>query len=180
MEDLAWIVEARKHIGLREIKGAEHEPQLIAMLEKMGGFTNENRAWWRDDETPWCGLFVGYCLGKAGRFVIPHWYRARAWAEHPALTKLNHPAYGCLAVFERRGGGHVGFVVGEDENKNLMVLGGNQGDAVNVRPFSRERVVAYVWAAFWRGRAIPSRPLAERYRLPKITNHGLLLSSREI
>lgn len=45
--ELAWIAEARKHLGLTEIKGSEHNKTIIAWLERL-------KAWWRDDETPWC------------------------------------------------------------------------------------------------------------------------------
>ena len=44
-----------------------------------------------------------------------------------AGKRLTKPAYGCLVVFTRQGGGHVGFVVGKDKAGNLLVLGGNQG-----------------------------------------------------
>ena len=53
--------------------------------------------------------------------------------------------YGCIVVFTRDGGGHVGFVVGQDKVGSLMVLGGNQGDAVNVKAFPRSRATAYRW-----------------------------------
>jgi hypothetical protein len=48
-------------------------------------------------------------------------------------------------VFNRDGGGHVGFVVGQQQNGDLMVLGGNQSDAINIRAFSRSRVTGYRW-----------------------------------
>jgi hypothetical protein len=48
-------------------------------------------------------------------------------------------------VFSRDGGGHVGFVVGQRENGDLMVLGGNQSDAINIRAFQRSRVSGYRW-----------------------------------
>ncbi|MGE9658889.1 hypothetical protein ACQP6C_10405 [Snodgrassella alvi] len=51
MNELSWISEARKHIGLREIKGAKHNPTILAWLK----YNKESTAWWRDDETPWCG-----------------------------------------------------------------------------------------------------------------------------
>ncbi|WP_156496279.1 TIGR02594 family protein, partial [Eikenella sp. NML03-A-027] len=87
-------------------------------------------AWWRDDETPWCSTFVAHCCRTAGRDLPKHWYRAKGWLE--TGTRLSKSAYGCIVVFERQGGGHVGFVVGQDRQGNLMVLGGNQGDAVNI------------------------------------------------
>ena len=49
---------------------------------------------------------------------------------------LPKPAEGCIVVFSRAGGGHVGFVVGKSASGNLMVLGGNQGDAVRISEFS--------------------------------------------
>ena len=48
-------------------------------------------------------------------------------------------------MFSREGGGHVGFVVGRDATGNIMVLGGNQSDAVNVRAFPASRVTGYRW-----------------------------------
>lgn len=50
-----------------------------------------------------------------------------------------------VVVFSRDGGGHVGFVVGQHQNGDLMVLGGNQSDAINIRAFSRSRVTGYRW-----------------------------------
>ncbi|MCL1415701.1 TIGR02594 family protein, partial [Escherichia coli] len=60
-------------------------------------------------------------------------------------VELREPAYGCVVVFSRDGGGHVGFVVGQHQNGDLMVLGGNQSDAINIRAFSRSRVTGYRW-----------------------------------
>ena len=37
--------------------------------------------------------------------------------------------------------------IGQDKAGNLMVLGGNQGDQVNIKPFSTSRVVGYRWPA---------------------------------
>ena len=173
MNELAWLAEARKHIGLKEnTSKTAHNPTLLAMLEKMGGFTGEHKAWWQEDETPWCGLFVGFCLGTAGRFVVKEWYRARAW-EAPQLTKLDRPAYGALVTFTRSGGGHVGFIVGKDARGNLMVLGGNQSNAVSIAPFATSRVTGYFWPSMWQNKtAVKSRPNADRYSLPLLASNG--------
>jgi uncharacterized protein (TIGR02594 family) len=59
-------------------------------------------------------------------------------------TKLARPAYGCIAVFSWGGGkGHVGFVVGK-QGSSLLILGGNQSNAVNVTAFATDQIVAYV------------------------------------
>lgn len=136
MSGPAWITEARQYIGLREIKGPQNNPKILEWWKaiKRGGI--------KDDETPWCAAFVGGCLEAAGvtssRFESAKSYET--WG-----SPLAAPIYGCIVVFSRDGGGHVGFVVGQDKAGNLMVLGGNQGDAVNVKAFQRSRVTAYRW-----------------------------------
>jgi uncharacterized protein (TIGR02594 family) len=72
-------------------------------------------------------------------------FRARAWATWG--QPLTVPILGCVAVFGRAGGGHVGLVAGEDARGRLMVLGGNQGDAVSIAPFDPARLLAYRWPA---------------------------------
>jgi uncharacterized protein (TIGR02594 family) len=85
---------------------------------------------------------------------------------------LGHPVVGCIAVFDRLGGGgHVGFVVGRDEYWRLMVLGGNQGDAVSIQPFVLSRVVGYRWPA--------PVALPPEGRLPLIPTGGAPASSKE-
>ncbi|WP_051919473.1 TIGR02594 family protein [Basilea psittacipulmonis] len=133
---LPWLDEAVKYLGVKEIKGTQHNPTIISWLKELGG-------WWTDDETPWCGVFVAYCLKASGMVYPKHWYRALAYQE--IGLPLSQPVYGCIAVLKRQGGGHVGFVVGEDKKGNLLILGGNQNDQVKVSAFSKDRVVAYVF-----------------------------------
>ena len=176
MKELNWVNIARQFIGLREVKGEKHNPAIIQMLGEMGKFSDEARAWWRDDETPWCGLFVGYVMGKSGRFVVKEWYRAKEWAS-PLLTKLNSPAYGSIAVLARHGGGHVGFVVGKDAAGNIMLLGGNQGDMVQISPFKPDRIDGYYWPSRWTdGAPMRSYPVNERYDLPLLASDGKQVS----
>lgn len=131
-----WIELARQFIGLHEVKGREHNPEILQMWKdiKRGGI--------KDDETPWCAAFVGAMLERAGiqssRFESAKSYLS--WG-----VQLKEPQADCVVVFTRDGGGHVGFVVGQDSVGNLLVLGGNQSDAVNVRAFPRARVSGYRW-----------------------------------
>lgn len=152
-QPLSWIEEAKKHIGLSEIVGKQHNPTIINWLIQLN-------AWWRDDETPWCGTFVAHCLKETNRKLPKHWYRAKAYVHYG--TPLKQPAYGCIVVFERQGGGHVGFVVGRDKEGHLMVLGGNQGNQVSIAKFPRNRVIAYVWPCLGKG----NYPHRNRYKLP--------------
>ncbi len=136
MSDPVWLSEARKQIGTREIKGPQHEPKILQWWKaiKRGGIKN--------DETPWCAAFVGGCLEAVGvassRFESAKSYAT--WGQ-----PLSHPELGCIVVFDREGGGHVGFVVWRDEKLNWLVVGGNQGDAVNIKAFQTSRVLAYRW-----------------------------------
>ena len=159
-KELAWVAEARKHLGLAEVPGKRHNPVITQWLITL-------RAWWRDDETPWCGTFVAHCCRIAGRRLPKHWYRALAWAD--AGTRLPAPAYGCIAVFGRQGGGHVGFVVGRSRDGHLMVLGGNQGNKVSIAKFAKERVVAYVWPGLDGRQTLPDQ---SRYTLPVLADNG--------
>lgn len=173
MTELPWMKLARSYIGLEEIKGQRHNPTIIQWLDEMGSFQKEAKAWWRDDETPWCGLFVGYIMGKSGRFVIKEWYRAIEWSK-AGLTQLDGPAYGCIAVLPN----HVGFVAGEDAKGNLILLGGNQGDAVRLSPFKRSSIIGYYWPSYWQGKQVPSRPLPERYDLAVLSGAGGYVETR--
>lgn len=157
----AWLKQARRHIGEREIPGKTHNSTITNWLIQLG-------AWWTDDETPWCGTFVAHCCRETNRALPKHWYRAKDWLN--TGTRLLKPAVGAIVVFERVGGGHVGFIVGKDRHGNLMVLGGNQGNAVNIRAFAPERVSGFVWPAWANGKK--SFPLQERYDLPLLDNSG--------
>jgi len=157
LPELPWIASARQYIGLREVPGPKNSTVITGWLTKL-------KAWWSDDATPWCGTFAATCVTEAGLTPPKDWYRAMAWLSLP--VSLPRPAYGCVVVFTRQGGGHVGFVVGKDRSGNLMVLGGNQGDAVSVRPFPLIRVAGYRWPS-----AFPS---AGRFVLPVLDSDGKL------
>ena len=136
MKEPSWIVEGRKYIGEKEIKGLEHNPLILQFWKdiKRGGI--------KDDETPWCAAYVGGVLERSG-ITSSRFESAASYLNWG--VKLDKPAYGCVVVFSRDGGGHVGFVVGQQANGDLMVLGGNQSDAVNIRAFSTSRVSGYRW-----------------------------------
>ena len=155
MKELAWLAEARKHIGLKEIPGAKHNPIIQAWLKDLG-------AWWQDDETPWCGVFVAHCLKAGGRDIPKNWFRAKEYENYG--LKLKQPAYGCIATFTREGGGHVGFVVGETEDGQLLIQSGNQSNGVNIRAFPKSRATSYRWPSKG-GQLLPPDP--SRYTLPK-------------
>lgn len=134
MAPQTWIAEASKHIGLTEIKGPKHHPEILQMWKdiKRGGI--------KDDETPWCAAFVGAMLERSG-IRSSRYESAKSYLQWGRT--LSEPVLGCVVVFTREGGGHVGFLVGKDKAGNLLILGGNQSDQVNIRAFPVSRVTGY-------------------------------------
>lgn len=155
LPELAWIAEARKHIGLREIKGSKHNPTILSWLDNL-------KAWWSEDESAWCATYVAHCLSEVGIAYPKHWYRALDYLNYG--TKLIRPAYGCVAVKQRKGGGHVCFVVGQTKEGKLVCLGGNQNDMVCFALYDKEDFDAFMWY----GKT--SNPAKERYNLPILSN----------
>ena len=150
--ELEWIAEAKQYIGLKEIKGVKHNSTIIKWLVDL-------KAWWSNDEEPWCGTFVGHCLKTAGVRYPKHWYRALDYLNYG--NRLKKPAYGCVAVKTRKGGGHVCFVVGRDSvTGKLVCLGGNQSDMVCYALYNESDFEAFMWY----GRTLA--PADFRYNLP--------------
>jgi uncharacterized protein (TIGR02594 family) len=79
---------------------------------------------------------VGLPYPSKGMFA-----RAKSWLD---WGKPCSPVLGAVVVFGREGGGHVGFLVGQNDT-NWYVLGGNQSNAVNITPIARNRAIGYRW-----------------------------------
>ncbi len=131
-----WIVHARAFIGQKEIPGRDDNPWIVSLWRaiKRGGIKTES--------VPWCAAFVGAMLEQCG-IISTRFESAKSYLTWGSA--LAAPTVGCVVVFEREGGGHVGLVVGQTKTGDLLVLGGNQGDAVNIKAFGRERVAGYRW-----------------------------------
>lgn len=159
IDDPKWLAVARQYVGLRELPGTRHHSTILRWLDAL-------KAPFRDDETPWCGTFVGGVIEEAGYDGIKNPWGARNWLK--LGVELDRPAYGAVVVFWRGSpkgwAGHVGFVVGRDRRQNLMVLGGNQGNAVSIAPFSPTRVLGYRWPGI--------KPYDQRYILPLLESDG--------
>lgn len=151
----AWVATAERYIGVKEVPGSGNNPVIVGWLIRL-------KAWWRDDLAPWCGVLLGFVFIETGIVPPKAWYRAKAYLDWG--VPLNAPAYGCVVVFSRTGGGHVGLVVGRDTSGRLMVLGGNQSDKVSVVPFDMSRVAGYRWP--------PNVSRAPNYLLPVFKRAG--------
>jgi len=135
-----WLNTALNYRGTQEIPVREHNPLILDWWKKIkqGGI--------KDDETAWCAAFVGGVLEERG---IRCSRSAAARSYQNWGVRLDGPAVGAIVTFWRDSPqgwkGHVGFLVGKDQMGNLMVIGGNQGNEVNIKPFATKRVLAYSW-----------------------------------
>ena len=153
--ELPWIAEARKHIGLKETSGSNKHPTIDRWTNELNGKWVYGGAW--------CGTFVAHCLQAAGVKFPKNWFRALAYLN--GGNKLAKPAYGCVAVKTRVGGGHVCFVVGKDKvSGKLVCLGGNQSNMVCYALYSESDFEAFMWYGE------KSSPAQHRYELPILSN----------
>lgn len=157
--ELRWVGLLKKHIGLTEIKGLKHNPVILDYIDKAFKATQQKN-WIKDDETAWCASFLGGIMAEAGlpQHIPRLFMQALAWAN--VGVKLSKPCYGCVVVFKRTGGGHVGIVIGQTKTGRLKVLGANQSDQVNVMDFPVDDVVAYRWCGD------TGTPSQHRFELP--------------
>lgn len=137
----AWMQQAWSLVGQREVAGAAANPEIVALFREAGHGEITS------DETAWCAAFVSACLARAG-MPHPQGYkslRAAGFEAYGQPLGEDDLRPGAIVVIEARGGGrHVGFCAGSDA-RNVMLLGGNQADSVNVTPFRREAIVAVRW-----------------------------------
>lgn len=134
------IKEALALYGVQEIVGAGSNLTIIEWRDelnqagvKISGFS--------DDDVAWCGLFaaiVTYRRKKKPKEVVESPLWARNWLQYGIGT--DQPSLGDILVFKRNGGGHVGFYIGEDAS-HYHVLGGNQGNAVNIKRLEKARLL---------------------------------------
>jgi len=138
-----WMSVAQMNLGLHETAGAGNNPTILGWIKRLGAKVLGVAP--KDDLTPWCGTFVAMCMsiGLPGEPLPAVAIRASSWASFGRTLGMS-PAYGCVMVFARPGGGHVAFYVGEDDTA-YHVLGGNQSDAVTVTRIDKSRCIAMRW-----------------------------------
>jgi uncharacterized protein (TIGR02594 family) len=135
-----WMPHAKSLIGIREVPGSGNNLTIMGWGKKLGAKILGIP--YTADSLPWCGLYVAYVMDYCGFVPPPIAVRASEWGKWG--RKLLNPRPGCILVFTRKGGGHVGFYVGEDAT-HLHVLGGNQGDAVSITRIPKDRLSEMRW-----------------------------------
>lgn len=131
----SWLLLAFEDLGAREVPGYGTSPVVKRMLQTI-------KAWWNDDETPWCGAAVGDWMARSGFPLAPHPYRAKSWLEWG--QPISRSILGSIVVLGRDGGGHVGLEIGQTPT-HVILLGGNQGNSVSIASFPLSRLIGRRW-----------------------------------
>jgi uncharacterized protein (TIGR02594 family) len=135
-----WMRVARAETGVRTFPPGASNPRIAEY------HAGTNIAGY-DDKASWCSSFVqwtlaGVGIAGTGSALARSWL---AWGE-----ALDAPRPGCIAVLWRDDPhswkGHVAFYVREDGDE-VVLLGGNQLDAVREHRYPRANVLGYRWPA---------------------------------
>lgn len=133
----AILDAAGAFLGEKEWPGARHNPRILAMFEAVG---HDGQS----DETPWCAAFVGAVLAQLG---LPHTGKlnARSYSTYGQAVRTEGARPGDVVVLWRGSRdswqGHVGFFVAF-QGDQVILRGGNQGNAVTDAPYPIDRIVA--------------------------------------
>lgn len=131
-----WLAVAQKEIGVKEVSGSGDHPRILEYMATVDGLSGQQ------DEIAWCSCFVNWCVEKSGHngtnsAMAQSWNRWRnGKPAESVLPGSDTPAQlGDIAVGQRKsaesGLGHVGFFMAYDQDeKKLLILGGNQSNAV--------------------------------------------------
>jgi uncharacterized protein (TIGR02594 family) len=143
---------AQRFIGVKETTGVASTPIVLAMLRL-------DASWPVGDDVAWCSAFTNY-IAWLLRLPRSKSLAARSWLAVGRSVPLDQAKAGFDVVVLKRGigaqpgpevldaQGHVGFFAGL-EGDEVLVLGGNQSDAVTVARFPAARVlgVRRLWEA---------------------------------
>lgn len=137
------LIEALRHYGTLEHVGKGSNPNILAWAKEVGV-----SGWYPDDDVAWCGLFVAVVC-KRCNYAHPNWANvlgARYWADGPTWKgyglkiPIAEAKFMDILVFNRPGGNHVGFYIGETKDA-FCVLGGNQSNSVGFTWIAKNRCI---------------------------------------
>lgn len=138
MNNTQLFAEAIKYYKVREIPGKKNNPLIVE-------WTKSILSWANDDEVPWCSAFLN-AMAEAAGLEKTSKANARSWLD--IGIEIDNPVVGDVVVFWRENQnswkGHVGVFVGfSEDGKNILVLGGNQGNEVNISKYPIYRLLGY-------------------------------------
>ena len=131
-----WLTLARKELGTVEIPGSRSNPTVMQYYYDVVGKKFA-------DSVPWCAAFVGAMLTRAGEKSSGS-LMARSYTRYGDRCAAKA---GAIAVWSRGGSkvyGHVNLVESVSGDR-LVCIGGNQGDAVTRKVYSKSKALAFRW-----------------------------------
>ena len=132
-------------VGNWRERGNPGNPKILQIYDEIAGWNDG--ADQRENHHMWCAGFVGYCLRQAG-IEAPQSMWSQTYNTYGSevdwrdVTKIRKYDIVVFRSYERNGG-HVGFCVGVWSG-GLQVLGGNQGDDLNITNYSYEGRSMYI------------------------------------
>ena len=134
---MPWLAIGLQEVGVREADPGNN-PRILEYHSSTDLFVH------RRDADAWCSSFVNWCVEQSGKDGTNS-AAALSWERWGRA--IANPITGSIAVKERivvdkktgkkRRMGHVGIVYGGTPDGKLLILGGNQGDAVSIVKYSK-------------------------------------------
>ena len=135
-----WLSIFRSLRGLEEIPGSRSNPVILNWVKDLGA-----PSWYDNDDKAWCALAMNRVLlasqlppSGTGFELL----RANSFEKYG--TQMTIPALGCIMVFKRLEGHHVGLYLGERKD-SYCILGANQSNTVGIAWIQKARLVATRW-----------------------------------
>jgi uncharacterized protein (TIGR02594 family) len=163
----AWLSPAWVELGQHELLGTPANPRIRDL------YADAHHSEITSDEVAWCAAYVSACLERAKipstRSLLARDYLAWGGA-------LDTPRLGAIAVLSRDpdpNAGHVAFLIGQTADQ-LILLGGNQSNAVTVQAFPKSRLLSLRWPSPTAAAASPpSVPTAPNPLFDRALTHVL-------
>lgn len=129
---------ARTYLGTKEVPGVKDNPVILRWLRRLA-------SWISHDETAWCSAFVAAMATATGRESSEK-LNARSWLDVGEVIPFAQARPGDVVIFWRGSltawTGHVAFFEHYNKVRQIVyVLGGNQGNEVNISGYPRSRVL---------------------------------------
>lgn len=125
---------------IQEIAGPRSNPAILKMARDI-----DAPKWFDDDDHPWCAVYANHKLWSCHLELSGTGFellRAKSFATYGVT--LSQPALGCVLVFSRPEGFHVGFYLGENATA-YRVWGGNQSNQTGAAWILKSRCIATRW-----------------------------------
>ncbi len=140
MNEPLWLSVARAFEGVSEVAGPGSNPVILKWARDIHA-----PSWYDDDDKAWCAVWMNrMCLAMQWALSGKDFELIRAKSFETWGRPLITAVLGAVLVFQREGGGHVGFYLGERPDAYL-VLGGNTSNKVSATWIAKDRLTAIRW-----------------------------------